>query len=70
MTEPKPSSTEDDRLHRTLLAYVRHEFEAPVDAILGYAEIMLEDAEGQGNHSILGDLQRLYKAGLKLKELV
>jgi len=70
MTEPKPSSTEDDRHHRTLLAYVRQEFEAPVDAILGYAEIMLEDAEGQRNHSILGDLQRLHKAGLKLKELV
>ena len=70
MTEPKPSSIEDDRLHRTLLAYVRQEFEAPVDAILGYAEIMLEDAEGQRNHSILGDLQRLHKAGLKLKELV
>ena len=70
MTEPKPSSTEDDRLHRTLLAYVRQEFEAPVDAILGYAEIMLEDAEGQRNDAILGDLQRLHKAGLKLKELV
>ena len=45
MTEPRPSSNEDDRLHRMLLAYVRQEFEAPVGAILGYAEIMLEDAE-------------------------
>ena len=29
-----------------------------------------EDSEGQRNHAILGDLQRLHKAGLKLKELV
>ena len=70
MTETKPLSTEDDRLHRTLLAYVRQEFEAPVGAILGYAEIMLEDAEQQGRHSIIGDLQRLHQAGLKLKALV
>jgi class 3 adenylate cyclase len=70
MTKPNPSSTEDDRLHRMLLAYVRQEFEAPVGAILGYAEIMLEDAEQQGHHSILGDLRRLHQAGSKLKELV
>jgi class 3 adenylate cyclase len=70
MAELKPSSTEDERLHRTLLAYVRQEFEAPVGAILGYAEIMLEDAEQQGHHSLLGDLRRLQQAGSKLKELV
>ena len=39
-----PLSNENDRLHRMLLAYVRQEFEAPVRAILGYAEIMIEDA--------------------------
>ena len=70
MTEPRPSSNEDDRLHRMLLAYVRQEFEAPVGAILGYAEIMLEDAERHGHHSVVGDLQRLHQAGIKLKELV
>jgi adenylate cyclase len=70
MTEPRPSSNEDDRLHRMLLAYVRQEFEAPVGAILGYAEIMLEDAERHGHHSVVGDIQRLHQAGIKLKELV
>ena len=70
MTEPKPFNSEDDRLRRTLLAYVRQEFEAPVGAILGYAEIMLEDAEQQGHDSTIGDLRRLYHAGLKLKGLV
>src|SRR5215469_4927490 len=53
-----------------LLAYVRQEFEAPVNAILGYAEIMIEDAQKQGHHSFLSDLQRLNQSAVKLKELV
>jgi adenylate cyclase len=65
-----PLSDEDDRLHRMLLAYVRQEFEAPVSAILGYTEIMIEDAQQQGNHSFLSDLRRLNQSALKLKELI
>jgi adenylate cyclase len=65
-----PLSNQDDRLHRMLLAYVRQEFEAPVTAILGYAEIMIEDAEQQGNHSVLCDLRRLNQSAVKLKDLI
>ena len=53
-----PLSNQDDRLHRLLLAYVRQEFEAPVSAVLGYAEIMIEDAQQQGHHGSLTDLRR------------
>lgn len=66
----KGSNRGNDRLHRTLLAYVRQEFEAPVGAIVGYAELMLEDAAKQGSASIIGDLRRLHQAGLRLKGLV
>ena len=65
-----PLSNEDDQLHRMLLAYVRQEFEAPVSAVLGYAEIMIEDAQQQGHHSFLSDLRRLHQSAVKLKELV
>jgi adenylate cyclase len=65
-----PLSNEDDRLHRMLLAYVRQEFEAPVSAILGYVEIMIEDAQQQGNHSFISDLRRLKQSALTLKELI
>ena len=68
--QPVPLSNEDDRLHRMLLAYVRQEFEAPVSAILGYAEIMIEDVQQQGHHAFLGDLQRLHQSAVKLNELV
>ena len=65
-----PLSNEDDQLHRMLLAYVRQEFEAPVRAILGYAEIMIEDAQQQGNHAFLSDLRRLNQSAVRLKELI
>ena len=68
--QPVQLGNENDRLHRMLLAYVRQEFEAPVGAILGYAEIMIEDAQKQGNHSFLSDLRRLNQSALKLKELI
>ena len=48
IVQPVQLGNEDDRLRRMLLAYVRQEFEAPVSAILGYAEIMIEDAQQQG----------------------
>ena len=65
-----PLSNTDDQLHRMLLAYVRQEFEAPASAILGYAEIMIEDAEQQGDQASIGDFRRLHQAAVKLKELV
>jgi len=65
-----PLSNDDDRLHRMLLAYVRQEFEAPVNAILGYAEIMIEDTQQQDHQAFLSDLRRLQQSAVKLKELV
>jgi adenylate cyclase len=65
-----PLSNENDRLNHMLLAYVRQEFEAPVSAIVGYSEIMIEDAQQQGHQSFLNDLRRLHQAAVKLKQLV
>jgi class 3 adenylate cyclase len=66
-----PLNNEGDRLHRMLLAYVRQEFEAPVSAIVGYAEIMIEDArQQQEQHAFVGDLRRLQQSAVRLKELV
>ena len=64
------TSSSNDRHQRALVAYIRQEFEAPVAAILGYAEMILEDATTRGRASILNDLRRLHQAGYRLKELV
>jgi adenylate cyclase len=68
MEEAKSSI--NDRHQRALVAYIRQEFEAPVGAILGFAEMILEDAEKHRRGSVLNDLRRLHQAAYKLKELV
>ena len=61
----------DRRLEKALLTFVRQEFSAPVATILGFAEIMLEDAAGQGvGDASMDDLRRIHAAGLQLKKLV
>ena len=64
------NSSTNDRHQRALVAYIRQEFEAPVGAILGFAEMILEDAEQRGRDPVLNDLRRLHQAGCRLKELV
>ena len=37
-------SNSDERLKRALLAHVRQDFSAPVSAVVGFAEILLDEA--------------------------
>ena len=52
-----------------LLAHVRQDFSAPVGAILGYAEILIEDAPRFGLERFADDLGKMYQAGLDLQRL-
>ena len=58
------------RAERALVAFVRQEFEAPVAAIIGFAEILLEDARRSELGGIVADLERVRDAGLALQALV
>jgi CheY-like chemotaxis protein len=53
-----------------LLASIRHELRTPINAILGYSEMLLEDAEGQGQEAAIPDLHRIHVAGTELLGLV
>jgi adenylate cyclase len=66
MSEP-PS---DQRLKRALLAHVHQDFSAPVSAIVGFAEILLEDAPRHGLDRFEPDLKRIHEAGLALQQFV
>ena len=48
----------DQRTERALVAYVRQELSAPAIAIMGYAEIMMEDVGQAGREPFVADLQR------------
>jgi adenylate cyclase len=60
----------DDALKLALLAHIRQDFSAPVGAIVGYAEILMEDAPRQGLERFTADLARMHRAGLSLQQLV
>jgi adenylate cyclase len=63
-------SDDDARLQRALLAHLRQEFTAPAAAILGYAEMLIEDATGLDLGEFLPDLQRIHTAGTALQDLL
>ncbi|HET7746607.1 MAG TPA: adenylate/guanylate cyclase domain-containing protein [Vicinamibacteria bacterium] len=52
-------------------ARIRHDLRTPVNAILGYSEMLLEDAEtGGGEPTLVDDLRRIHAAGEKLLVLL
>ncbi len=64
------SSTEAERLHHALRAHLRQEFVAPAAAIVGFTEILLEDAARDGLSDYRADLERIHSAGLALQTLL
>jgi signal transduction histidine kinase len=52
------------------LAKMSHELRTPLNAVIGYSQILLEDAEAEGDTSTKSDLQRIHGAGHHLLKLV
>ena len=65
-----PEQRSEDFLKLALLAHVRQDFSAPVNAIVGYAEILIEDAPRYGLERFTADLGKMYQAGLGLQHLI
>src|SRR5437660_145308 len=55
---------------RTLLAHARHELRTPVNAIIGYGEMLLEDAEAGGRDDLAEPLQSVLAQGKSLQNLI
>jgi adenylate cyclase len=58
----------DQRLERARTAFARQEFAAPIATILELTEILIEDARRGEENSLIADLERIYSAGLLLRE--
>lgn len=72
-TTPLRSSSEQGSLtYRALVANLRHELRTPINAILGYSEMLIEDAHNQGDtlEAFHTDLQNVHTAGEQLLEIV
>src|SRR5207245_1514001 len=55
-------AVKDSRAKGALLAHMRHELRTPVNAILGYSEMLIEDEE-PGSGGAVADLQKIQAAG-------
>lgn len=60
----------DQRTERALVAYVRQELSAPAIAIMGYAEILMDDAVQANGGQLTDDLQRILDASRTLHRLI
>ena len=52
------------------LAKMSHELRTPLNAVIGYSQILLEDAEIEGDRASVADLTKIHLAGQHLLKLV
>lgn len=54
----------------TFLANMSHELRTPLNAVIGYSEMLMEEAEDLGHDSFLPDLRNIRTAGMHLLALI
>jgi class 3 adenylate cyclase len=51
-------------------AHVRHELRTPINAVIGYSEMLIEDADGTEHTELVADLEKIQTAARQLLELI
>ena len=64
------AAEEASRAKSGFLANMSHELRTPMNAIIGYSEMLMEDAEDEGNEEAAGDLKKIHSAGTHLLALI
>jgi len=59
-----------NRAKSGFLANMSHELRTPMNAIIGYSEMLIEDAEDDGNQTAVDDLKKVHSAGTHLLALI
>jgi CheY-like chemotaxis protein len=66
-TQEQAPPPDADRVRKATLAHLRHELRTPINGIVGYAEMLMEDVEDEG---FTADLKRIQAGGQKLLGLI
>ncbi len=59
-----------NRAKSAFLANMSHELRTPMNAIIGYSEMLIEDAEDEGQEEIVPDLKKIHASGNHLLNLI
>lgn len=70
MRQAKEDAERASEAKSVFLAKMNHQLRTPLNAVIGYSEILLEDAEANGAESQIPDLERINSAGRHLLSLV
>lgn len=67
---PPTPPPDPERVKRAAIGHVRHELKTPINGILGYSEMLLEDLEPRDREDLADDLEKIRTAGRQLLRLI
>jgi signal transduction histidine kinase len=70
MQQAKDTAERANEAKSVFLAKMSHHLRTPLNAVIGYSEILLEDAELDGDEGQIADLTTIHRAGRHLLSLV
>jgi len=70
MRDAKEKAERANEAKSVFLAKMSHHLRTPLNAVIGYSEMLLEDASADGNDSQITDLKKINSAGRHLLSLV